>query len=145
MRERQLRVRRHRVGIVQRAAHSVPLDERAVRHARVPQHEVRPHAPDERQRGPSAVRREVRLELEPRDEGRHHARRFGHGGPIRAPTHLECFGDLGDLRRVGDEPGLNRPRVPVLRRQRRRLVIAEQPHVATVSATRRNIPTTPRR
>ena len=69
----------------------------------------------------------------------------GAGGPIRAPTRLECFGDLGDLRRVGDEPGRNRPHVPVLRRERRLLVLAEQPHAATVSATRQNIPTAPRR
>ena len=82
--DRVARVRR----IVQRAIHRVPLDERAVRHPRVVQHEVRPHGPDERERRGRAVRHEVRFELEARGEGGHRVD-FGGGRAIRTPARLQ--------------------------------------------------------
>ena len=45
------------------ARSGVALDKRAVRHSRVVEHHIRPHAPDERERGPGAVCEEVRFEF----------------------------------------------------------------------------------
>ena len=116
-----VRVRR----VVQLAARRVALDERAVRHPRVVQHEVHPHVPYERERHDRAIRREVRLELEAGGVQGHRVD-FGGGRAVRAPASLQRLRDPGDLRCIRDEPRLDRPRVSVLRRERCRLVVSEE-------------------